>query len=45
MCNRDNARDVDACPDELNSKKTEPTNQAKTKKIIAKGLKTYLNDL
>ena len=43
MCNRDNAHDVDIFPDEKITKKSEPTNQAKTKTNIAKGLKTYLN--
>ena len=44
MYNRDNARDVDIFPDEKITKKSEPTNQAQTKIIIAKCLKT-LNDL
>ena len=43
MCNRDNAHDVDIFPDEKITKRSEPTNQAKTKTNIAKGLKTYLN--
>ena len=43
MCNRDNAHDVDIFPDEKITKRNEPTNQAKTKTNIAKGLKTYLN--
>ena len=43
MCNRDNAHDVDIFPDEKIMKRSEPTNQAKTKTNIAKGLKTYLN--
>ena len=43
MCNRDNAHDVDIFPDEKITKKSEPTNQAKTKTNIRKGLKTYLN--
>ena len=43
MCNRDNAHDVDIFPDEKITKKSEPTNQAKTKTNIAKSLKTYLN--
>ena len=33
MCNRDNARDVDACPDDYSKKRSEPnkpsTNQDK----------------
>ena len=45
MCNRDNAHDVDIFPDAKLTKKSEPTNQAKTKTNIAKGLKTCLNDL
>ena len=45
MCNRDNAHDVDIFPDEKIMKRSEPTNQAQTKINIAKGLKTYLNDL
>ena len=45
MCNRDNAHDVDIFPDEKITKRSEPTNQAQTKINIAKGLKTYLNDL
>ena len=43
MCNRDNAHDVDIFPDEKIKKRSEPTNQAKTKTNIVKGLKTYLN--
>ena len=43
MCNRDNAHDVDIFPDEKIRKRSEPTNQAKTKTNIAKVLKTYLN--
>ena len=31
MCNRDNARDVAACPDEQSTNRSEPTNQAKIK--------------
>ena len=45
MCNRDNAHDVDIFPDEKIMKRSEPTDQAQTKINIAKGLKTYLNDL
>ena len=45
MCNRDYAHDVDIFPDEKIMKRGEPTNQAQTKINIAKGLKTYLNDL
>ena len=45
MCNRDNALDVGIFPDEKITKRSEPTNQAQTKINIAKGLKTYLNDL
>ena len=43
ICNRDNAHDIDIFPDEKITKKSEPTNQAKTKTNIMKGLKTYLN--
>ena len=43
MCNGDNAHNVDVFPDEKITKRSEPTNQAKTKTNIAKGLKTYLN--
>ena len=43
MCNRDNAQDVDIFTDEKITKRSEPTNQAKTKTNIAKGLETYLN--
>ena len=43
MCNRDNARDVDIFSDEKITKRSEQTNQAKTKTNIAKDLKTYLN--
>ena len=43
MCNRDNAHDVDIFLDEKITKRSEPTNQAKTKANLAKGLKTYLN--
>ena len=43
MCNRDNDHDVDIFPDKKIKKRSEPTNQAKTKTNIAKGLKTYLN--
>ena len=45
MFNRDNAHDVDIFPDEKILKRSEPTNQAQTRINIAKGLKTYLNDL
>ena len=45
MCNQDNAHDVDIFPDEKITKRSEPTNQAKTKTNIVKGLKTYLNGL
>ena len=45
MYNRDNTYDVGIFPDEKITKKSEPTNQAQTKINIAKGLKTYLNDL
>ena len=45
MCNRDNFHDIDIFPDEKIMKRSEPTNQAQTKINIAKGLKTYLNDL
>ena len=34
---------TDIFPDEKITKKSEPTNQAKTKTNIVKGLKTYLN--
>ena len=43
MCNQDNAHDVDIFPDVKITKRSEPTNQAKTKTNIAKCLKTYLN--
>ena len=43
MCNRDNTHDVGIFPDEKITKKSQPTNQTKTKTNIAKGLKTYLN--
>ena len=42
MSNRDNAHDVDIFPDQKITKRSEPTNQAKTKTNIAEGLKTYL---
>ena len=45
MCNRDNAHDLGIFPDEKITKRNEPTNQAQIKINIAKGLKTYLNDL
>ena len=45
MYNRDNAHDVDIFSDEKITKRSEPINQSKTKINIAKGLKTYLNDL
>ena len=45
MRNRENAHDLDIFPDEKITKRKEPTNQAKTKINIAKGLKTHLNDL
>ena len=45
MCNRDNFHDVHIFPDEKIMKRSEPTNQSQTKLNIAKGLKTYLNDL
>ena len=44
MCNRGNARDADIFPDRKIMKRSEPTNQAKTKTNIAKGLESYLND-
>ena len=43
MCNRDNTHDVNIFPDEKITKRSKPTNQAKTKTNIAEGLKTYLN--
>ena len=43
MCNRDNAHDTDIFPGKKIAKRIEPTNQAKTKTNITKGLKTYLN--
>ena len=43
ICNRDNAHDADIFPDVKITKRSELTNQAKTKTNIAKGLKTYLN--
>ena len=45
MCHRDNNHDVDIFPDEKITTRSEPTNQAKTKTNIVKGLQTYLNDL
>ena len=36
---------TDICPDEKITKRSEPANQAQTKINIAKGLKTYLNDV
>ena len=45
MCNQNNTNDADICLDEKIAKNSEPTNQAKTKINIMKGLKTYLNDL
>ena len=45
MCNRDNFHDVEIFQNEKITKRSEPTNQAKTKINIAKGLKIYLNDL
>ena len=45
MCNRGNGHDIDIFSDEKITKKSEPTNQVKTKTNIAKGLKTYLNGL
>ena len=44
MCNRDNANDVNASPDEKITKRSEPTKQAQTQIHIVTGLKTYLND-
>ena len=43
MCNRDKAHDVNIFSEEKITKKSEPTNQAKTKTNITKGLKTHLN--
>ena len=45
MCSREIAHDVHIFPDEKITKRCEPINQAQTKMNIAKGLKTYLNDL
>ena len=45
MCNRNNAHDGDIFPDEKITTKSAPTNQAKTKTNIVKGLKTCLNGL
>ena len=45
MCNRGNFHDVHIFPDEKIMKRSEPTNQSQTKLNIAKGLKTYLNNL
>ena len=45
MCNRDNAHDLDIFPDEKIMRRSEPTNQAKTKTNIVRGLKTYLDGL
>ena len=42
--NRDNARDVDCCPDEQSTRRSEPTNQVKIKIIVATGRETWLND-
>ena len=43
MCNQDNTHDIDIFPDKKTTKRSEPTNQAKTKTNIMKDLKTYLN--
>ena len=43
MCNGGNAHDVDIFPGEKITKRSEPTNQEKTKTNITKDLKTYLN--
>ena len=45
MCNQGNAHDADIFPDEKLTKRSEQTNQAKTKINIMKGLQAYLNDL
>ena len=45
MCNRDSAHGIDIFPDEIITKRSEPTNQAQTKINTAKGLKTYSNDI
>ena len=45
MCNQDNAHDINIFPDEKIMKRSKPTNQAKTKIKIVKGLQTYLNYL
>ena len=45
MSNRDNVHDIDICPDQKITKRSEPKNQAQAKINIAKGLKTFLNDL
>ena len=45
MCNQYNFHDVDIFSDEKITKRNEPRNHAQTKINIAKGLKTYLNDL
>ena len=45
MWNRDNAYDVRIFSDEKITKQSKPTYQAQIKINIAKGLKTYLNDL
>ena len=45
MCSREIAHDVHIFQDEKITKRSEPINQAQTKMNIAKGLKTYLNDL
>ena len=42
--NRDNARDVDCCPDEQSTRRSEPTKQVKIKIIVATGRETWLND-
>ena len=45
MCNQYNFHDVDIFSYEKITKRSEPTNHSQTKINIAKGLKTYLNDL
>ena len=45
MCNRGTAHDVGIFPDEKITKRSKPKSQAETKINLAKGLKTYLNDL
>ena len=45
MCNRDNARDIAACPDEQSTRRSEPKKSSTNQGKIATVFKTYLNDL